>query len=349
MANRREVDQGPATKESVLKTSAPAPASHQVANPSPSWLALALSPPNGDSQPESGVLAKIESDPSAGQPLEPETLQVMQKRLASPLQGARLHTDSGASHFANSLGARAFTRGQHIYFSRGAYQPRTTPGRQLLAHELTHTAQQAVQPGRGWGSMVVGHPGDPFEKEAIAVGGAVAAGGRVSAPPTARVSARTLQAADAATTPAATETSAQKIARIIADEDSRAILELATDPTAADLNTTTAAQRAGMVRILTNLTWTWKKEESATIWLIRWAGEQKQVISALDAIGYRQKVLDSVDDDALHQELVLILNEADQGGMSSATQDPAIAKALASRDSDDVITITDFSHASHSS
>lgn len=38
--------------------------------------------------------------------------------------------------------ARAFTLGTDVVFRAGAYQPTTTPGRRLLAHELTHVIQQ---------------------------------------------------------------------------------------------------------------------------------------------------------------------------------------------------------------
>ena len=39
----------------------------------------------------------------------------------------------------------AFTRGSNIVFREGQYRPHTFAGRQLLAHELTHTIQQGGQ------------------------------------------------------------------------------------------------------------------------------------------------------------------------------------------------------------
>jgi len=44
---------------------------------------------------------------------------------------------------ALSLGAEAFTYGSDIYFAPGRYQPGSTNGERLLAHELTHVVQQA--------------------------------------------------------------------------------------------------------------------------------------------------------------------------------------------------------------
>lgn len=43
---------------------------------------------------------------------------------------------------ARAIHARAFTVGHDIVFADGQYQPNTTAGRHLLAHELTHTVQQ---------------------------------------------------------------------------------------------------------------------------------------------------------------------------------------------------------------
>jgi hypothetical protein len=40
------------------------------------------------------------------------------------------------------LGARAFTHSNNIYFNNGEYNPESTNGKSLLAHELTHVVQQ---------------------------------------------------------------------------------------------------------------------------------------------------------------------------------------------------------------
>lgn len=54
----------------------------------------------------------------------------------------RVHTDSKAAESAHSVGARAYTVGNHIIFGDGQYAPGTRAGRNLLAHELTHVMQQ---------------------------------------------------------------------------------------------------------------------------------------------------------------------------------------------------------------
>lgn len=63
--------------------------------------------------------------------------------LGSTLTGVHLHTDAAAAAEAERLGARAFTRGEDIYFNAGEYAPATTDGQKLLAHELAHVLQQS--------------------------------------------------------------------------------------------------------------------------------------------------------------------------------------------------------------
>jgi hypothetical protein len=65
------------------------------------------------------------------------------RSLAGPsLEGVRIHNDARASESARSVGALAYTVGQHIVFAPGKFNANTSEGRELLAHELTHTLQQ---------------------------------------------------------------------------------------------------------------------------------------------------------------------------------------------------------------
>lgn len=57
-----------------------------------------------------------------------------------------IHTGHEASAAASDIGARAFATGRHVVFNSGQYQPDTVRGQQLLAHELTHIAQQKHMP-----------------------------------------------------------------------------------------------------------------------------------------------------------------------------------------------------------
>ncbi len=82
-----------------------------------------------------------------------------------------MHSDARADGLNRSLSARAFTTGQDIFFKQGEYNPGTSGGRELLAHELTHVVQQngsAVQ-----AKLSLGRPGDRYEQEADSVARAV--------------------------------------------------------------------------------------------------------------------------------------------------------------------------------
>jgi Domain of unknown function (DUF4157) len=54
-----------------------------------------------------------------------------------------------AGRLAAAVSARAFTVGQDIFFGPGQYQPASSVGRRLLAHELVHTLQQRDAPETG--------------------------------------------------------------------------------------------------------------------------------------------------------------------------------------------------------
>jgi hypothetical protein len=81
------------------------------------------------------------------------------------------------------LGARAFTVGQSIFFGRGEYQPYTSGGMALLAHEAAHTVQQGST-GRGAPSAhaVTGNHASADEHAADRFADAVSHGGTPAAP-----------------------------------------------------------------------------------------------------------------------------------------------------------------------
>ena len=78
-----------------------------------------------------------------GRPLDEETRAFMEPRFGYDLSTVRLHTDARSAQSATAMNARAYTVGRHIVFAHGQYSPGSESGRSLLAHELTHTAQQA--------------------------------------------------------------------------------------------------------------------------------------------------------------------------------------------------------------
>jgi hypothetical protein len=84
---------------------------------------------------------------TGGQPLSSDVRGFMEPRFNADFSNVRVHDDQQSASLSNQLSARAFTYQNHIFFSHGQFQPGSGEGKQLLAHELTHTIQQghAVQ------------------------------------------------------------------------------------------------------------------------------------------------------------------------------------------------------------
>jgi hypothetical protein len=95
----------------------------------------------------SGVQSAIRHQSGGGQPLSSDVRSYMEPRFGADFGNVRVHHDAESASLNNQLSARAFTYQNHVFFSRDQYQPGSSEGKQLLAHELTHTIQQghAVQ------------------------------------------------------------------------------------------------------------------------------------------------------------------------------------------------------------
>jgi Domain of unknown function (DUF4157) len=101
---------------------------------------------------------------SEGRPLDAETRTFMESRFGRRFDGVRVHADSAAARSARAVNAEAFTVGQHIAFSDGAYKPHEPDGKRLLAHELAHVVQQG--PVRPDAELEVAPANGPGEHEA---------------------------------------------------------------------------------------------------------------------------------------------------------------------------------------
>jgi hypothetical protein len=75
-----------------------------------------------------------------------------------------VHTDATADVLTRSVAARAFTVGSDVFFASGTYRPHTEDGRRLIAHELTHVAQQ--RGASTTGPLTVSDPADALERDA---------------------------------------------------------------------------------------------------------------------------------------------------------------------------------------
>ncbi|MGH3938434.1 MAG: DUF4157 domain-containing protein [Pseudonocardiaceae bacterium] len=126
-----------------------------------------------------GVAGIVEEDRSpvldvvgsgGGTPLDRDTRTDMESRLGHDFGDVRVHTDSRAHESATAVNAHAYTVGSNIVFQRDRYDPSSTDGRTMLAHELTHVVQQRSGPVEGTpagGGIQVSDPSDRFEREAV--------------------------------------------------------------------------------------------------------------------------------------------------------------------------------------
>lgn len=88
------------------------------------------------------VQSAIHGKTTGGDPLPSNVRDSMERGFNADFSNVRVHTDPESASLNNQLSARAFTYQNHIFFSRDQFQPGTSSGQHLLAHELTHTIQQ---------------------------------------------------------------------------------------------------------------------------------------------------------------------------------------------------------------
>jgi len=81
---------------------------------------------------------------SPGRPLPGAARSMMEAGLGHDFSRVRVHTDGRAADSARAVRALAYTVGHNVVFAAGQFSPATTSGRKLLAHELTHVAQQGA-------------------------------------------------------------------------------------------------------------------------------------------------------------------------------------------------------------
>lgn len=68
----------------------------------------------------------------------------MENSFGADFSQVNIHTDNAAIQMNKDLHAQAFTHGADIYFNKGKYDPSSSGGKRLLAHELTHVVQQTA-------------------------------------------------------------------------------------------------------------------------------------------------------------------------------------------------------------
>lgn len=125
----------------------------------------------GDSafQLDDETASRINGSRGGGQALDSGVQQQMSAAMGQDFSGVRVHTSSESNQLNRQLNAKAFTTGQDIFFKQGEYNPGSSGGQELLAHELTHVVQQSSGQVGGGSGMTVNAPNDTFEQEADAV------------------------------------------------------------------------------------------------------------------------------------------------------------------------------------
>jgi 2-polyprenyl-6-methoxyphenol hydroxylase-like FAD-dependent oxidoreductase len=110
---------------------------------------ITTSPSTDGAQPAPDAVTEgIRDARGGGRPLPTWLRTPMEGALGVDLSSTRIHTDGRAGVMARSIQARAFTVGDDVFFGRGEFDPSSTDGRRVLAHEVAHVAQQAGSTAR---------------------------------------------------------------------------------------------------------------------------------------------------------------------------------------------------------
>jgi hypothetical protein len=99
-------------------------------------------PEGGGPKASQQLSNQIENSAGKGKSLPAKTLKEMNSSFGADFDNVSVHHDGESASMNRELQAQAFTHGRDIYFNSGKYNPDTSEGKFLLAHELTHVVQQ---------------------------------------------------------------------------------------------------------------------------------------------------------------------------------------------------------------
>lgn len=88
------------------------------------------------------VESQISAKSGSGQRIPDVNRELFESTMGHDFSGVNVHADAESDSLNKQLGARAFTTGSDIFFRQGEYNPASSGGQELLAHELTHVVQQ---------------------------------------------------------------------------------------------------------------------------------------------------------------------------------------------------------------
>ena len=127
---------------------------------------LAQRSSSGPTEIDDGTTNAINQQRGSGHGLDDGMAAKAGTTMGQDFSGVKIHTDSQADQLSHQLGAKAFTTGNDIFFRAGEYNPASSDGQTLIAHELTHVAQQGASAPSVQGKMAVNDPNDQYEAEA---------------------------------------------------------------------------------------------------------------------------------------------------------------------------------------
>lgn len=87
----------------------------------------------------------IDSIHGKGQNMDAGVQSFYESRIGADFSDVKIHTGKEAADSAKEINAQAYAYGNHIVFNEGKYQPETSEGKHLLAHELAHVVQNDEQ------------------------------------------------------------------------------------------------------------------------------------------------------------------------------------------------------------
>ena len=116
---------------------------------------------------DNAFAASLLSQVGAGEPLDSGVAERLGAAMGHDFSHVVVHTGRAAQGACEEHGANAFTKGSHLYFAAGAYNPDSGAGEALLRHELFHVIQGDTG-NLGGQSTEHSDPADSLEQEARA-------------------------------------------------------------------------------------------------------------------------------------------------------------------------------------
>jgi hypothetical protein len=92
--------------------------------------------------PQDQMVDEVQRRKGSGTEIAGDARQKLEGHFAADLSEVRVHTDGESTALNRELNSQAFTVGRDIFMAEGKYNPGSSDGQGLLAHELTHVGQQ---------------------------------------------------------------------------------------------------------------------------------------------------------------------------------------------------------------